>query len=76
MNITTLEELEEALRDVLGDRFQIEQDNHGQLIVYTGLCQTDDGEIEVFLSDEDAEEDLDLDPDMESLEELNLDEEE
>ncbi len=69
-----IEELEEALEEVLPNGFQIETDNHGQLIIYTGLRQDDDGELVDFV-DED-EEDPDFDPDFEPLEEDEDDEEE
>ena len=60
-----LEELEEALDELFPGGFSIETDNHGQLIVYTGLQQDEDGE----LSTVDSEEDEDVDPDLEPLEE-------
>jgi hypothetical protein len=68
-----LEELEEALEEVLPNGFQIETDNHGQIIIYTGLRQDDDGELVDF---EGEEEDPDFDPDFEPLEEEDDDEEE
>lgn len=65
-----IEELEEALEDVLPNGFQIETDNHGQIIIYTGLMQDDDGELIDFVADDDEdEEDEDFDPDFEPLEE-------
>ena len=67
-----LEELEEALEEVLPNGFQIETDNHGQIIIYTGLRQDDDGELVDF---EGEEEDPDFDPDFEPLEEEDDDEE-
>lgn len=67
-----LEELEEALEEVLPNGFQIETDNHGQIIIYTGLRQDDDGELVDF---EAEEEDPDFDPDFEPLEEEDDDEE-
>lgn len=68
-----IEELEEALEDILPAGFQIETDNHGQLIIYTGLAQDDDGELIDFEGEE--EEDLDVDPDFEPLEDEDDDEE-
>lgn len=68
-----LEELEEELAAVLPAGFQIETDNHGQIIIYTGLMQDDDGELVDFEGDDADEEDPDFDPDFESLEEVDLD---
>lgn len=70
-----IEELEEALEDILPNGFQIETDNHGQLIIYTGLQQDDDGELVTFVN-EDEDEDLDVDPDFEPLEDEEDDDEE
>lgn len=71
--IDNMEDLEEALIDLFGDGFQIDVDNEGQVIIYTGLRETDDGDLEEFISEEDLEEDLDVDPDKEPL---DLDEDE
>lgn len=68
----TLEELEEALDELLPGGFNIESDNHGQIIVYTNLTQEEDGELVPF----DLEEDEDLDPDLDPLEDEDLDDEE
>jgi hypothetical protein len=70
------EELEEAMDQLFEGRFSIETDAAGQLIVYTGLKRQEDdveGELVIF----DAEEDDELDPDREELddEEVNLDDE-
>lgn len=70
-----IEELEEALEDILPAGFQIDTDNHGQIIIYTGLQQDDDGELVDFVN-EDEEEDLDVDPDFEPLEDEEEDDEE
>lgn len=61
-----LEEIEEALESILPPGFSIETDKHGQLIIFTGLKEDEDGELVDFESDE---EDPDLDPDFEPLEE-------
>jgi hypothetical protein len=71
--VDNMEDLEEVLLDLLGDGFQLDVDSEGQVIIYTGLRETDDGELEKFVSDDDLEEDLDIDPD---LEQLDLDDEE
>lgn len=64
-----LEELEEALDELFPGGFSIETDSHGQLIVYTNLKQEDeDGELMPF----DLEEDLDSDPDLEELDDEDL----
>lgn len=68
-----IEELEEALEDILPPGFSIEADKHGQLIIVTGLVQDDDGEL-VDFEDED-EEDPDFDPGFEPLDEEDDDEE-
>jgi hypothetical protein len=69
-----IEELEDALEDILPNGFSIETDNHGQIIIYTGLAQDDDGELIDFV--EEDEEDEDADPDFEPLEDEELDEDE
>lgn len=72
MNVETIEELEEALDDLFPDRnFSIETDSQGQIVIYTGLKQEDDGSLVTF----DVEEDEDFDPDTESLEDEDLDDE-
>lgn len=71
-----IEELEEALEDILPPGFQIETDNHGQIIIYTGLAQDDDGELVDFEGDEDEDEDPDFDPDVEPLDEEDDEDEE
>ena len=70
-----IDELEEALEELLGDGFTLDEDSHGQLVIWTGLCQDDDGELVEFLADEDLEEDLDIDPDLTPLDDLDEDEE-
>jgi len=65
-----IEELEEALEEILPAGFQIETDNRGQLIIYTGLRQDDDGEL-VDFDDDDV--DPDADPDFEPLEDEDED---
>jgi hypothetical protein len=67
-----IEELEEALDELFPGGFSIETDNHGQIVVYTGLKQDDDGELSAF----DTEEDEDFDPDHDPLEDEEVDDEE
>jgi hypothetical protein len=67
----TYEELEEALQDILGNGYQIDKDNHGQIIIYTGLCEDDDGDLIEFESDDD---DDDFDPEFEPLDDEDDDE--
>ena len=67
-----IEELEEALEELFPDRnWSIETDSHGQIVIYTGLKEEEDGELVLF----DAEEDEDFDPDTESLEDDDIDDE-
>ena len=66
-----IEELEEALDELFPGGFSIETDNHGQVIVYTGLKQDEDGELLPI----DIEEDEDFDPDTDPLEDEDLDDE-
>jgi len=56
-------DLEEALDDIFPSGYSIDTDSHGQLIIFTNLTETDDGELETF--DDAADEDFD--PDLESL---------
>ena len=73
MIYTTLEELEEALTDVLGDGYRIDEDANGQFVIQTGLCIDDDGELKVYVDPDDLEEDPELDPDMDNVDDLDLD---
>ena len=66
------EELEEALDELFPNGFAIETDNHGQLIIYTGLTENDDEELVPM----DVEEDEDVDPDLDPLEDDDLDDDE
>ena len=66
----TLEELEEALEEILTNGFEIDVDSNGQIVIYTGLCQNEDGDLVEFEGDEDDEdEDDDFDSEFEPLEE-------
>jgi hypothetical protein len=62
----TLEDLEEALENILQCGFQIETDNDGQIVIYTGLTEIDDGELVPIDESSDNE---DYDEDMESYDE-------
>jgi hypothetical protein len=66
-----IEELEEALDDLLPGGFSIETNSKGEVIIYTGLKQDEDGELTAM----DIEEDEDFDPDTDPLEEEDIDEE-
>jgi hypothetical protein len=77
-----IEELEEELSNILVAGYELGTDKNGQLIIYTGLRQDDDGELHVFESDdedededEDEELDPDFDPDFEPLEDEEEDDE-
>lgn len=65
------EDLEEALDDLFPGGFSIETDNHGQLVIHTGLTEDDEGELIPI----DLEEDEDIDPDLDPLEDDDLDDE-
>ena len=67
-----IEELEEALDDLLPGGFSIETNSKGEVIIYTGLKQDEDGELTTM----DIEEDEDFDPDTDPLEEEDIDDEE
>lgn len=67
----TLEDLEEALEEIFPNGFEIDTDDHGQLIILTCLSQDEDGELVEFEGedDDDDEEDEDLDVEHEPYEE-------
>ena len=67
-----LEELEEALADILPPGFHFGTDKKGQIIVYTQFAYGDDDELVSFDSDD---EDADFDSDTESLSVLDDDDE-
>lgn len=62
-----MEEMEEKLQEMFGDKYHVETDDDGQLIIFTGHSEGEDGEL-LVLSDEDLEDD-DLDPEFEPYEE-------
>lgn len=65
----TLEDLEEALEEVLPHGFEVDIDNNGQIVIYTGLTQDEDGELVEFEGDDDEEDDEEEeDSDFEPLE--------
>lgn len=71
-----LDDLEEALAEILPSGFQIETDNHGQIVIYTGLTRDDDGSGDlVDFEGEEDDEDPDFDPDFEPIEEEDEDDE-
>jgi hypothetical protein len=69
-----IEELEEALGEILPTRFHLETNSSGQLVIFTGLQQDEDGELTDFESDEDEEDDEDEDLDADELEFGSLEE--
>lgn len=71
MSVSSLEELEEELGNILPRGFTIETDSQGQLIIHTGLSSDDDGELMEFESDEDEDDTDDIED-----EDLPLDEDE
>jgi hypothetical protein len=72
MSIENIEELEEALDELFPGGFSIETNKHGELVIYSGLKQDEDG----ALSPLDSEEDEDFDPDLDPLEDDDTDDEE
>lgn len=71
MSIESIEELEEALDDILPGGFSIETNSKGEVVIYTGMQQDEDGQLTPM----DVEEDEDFDPDTDPLEE-DIDDEE
>lgn len=69
MSIETIEELEEALDDILPVGYSIETNKHGQVVIFTGLKQDEDGQLTTM----ETEEDEDFDPDTDPLEEEDID---
>ena len=72
MSIESIEELEEALDDILPGGFSIETKANGEVVIYTGLKQDEDGQLTPM----DLEEDEEFDPDTDPLEEEDIDDEE
>ena len=72
MSIESIEELEEALDDILPSGYSIETNSKGEVVIYTGMKQDEDGQLTAM----DVEEDEDFDPDTEPLEEEDIDDEE
>jgi len=66
-----LEDLEELLSDYLPGGFRLETNKKGEVIVYTGLRQDDDGELVDLKGDLEEDEELEFegDEDFEPLEE-------
>lgn len=56
-----IEELEEALDELLPSGFSIEHLEDGQIVIYTGLMQDDDGEL-IQMDEDDEEYDEDTEP--------------
>ena len=51
-----LEDLTEALEDILPDTFKVVVDKRGQVVIMTGLKEDDDGELVDHLSEDDDDE--------------------
>ena len=64
----TLEDLEEALEEVLPHGFEVDVDNNGQIVIYTGLTQDEDGELVEFEGDDEDDEEDEEDSEFEPLE--------
>lgn len=54
------EELAEELEDLLPSGYSIEVDKHGQIIIFTGLIEDEDGELIPFESEADEESDSEM----------------
>lgn len=61
-----IEDLEEALEEILPNGYRLTTDADGQIVVHTLLREDDDGELVELEGDAD-EEDEDYDPDFEPL---------
>lgn len=64
-----LEELEISLVELLGDNFSIDVDEDGQLVIFTGLKENEDGDLIPSEEDEDDLEDSEFDPLEEDIDE-------
>lgn len=71
----TLEDLEEALEEILPHGFEVDTDKNGQIVIYTGLTQDDEGDLVEFEDDDDDDKEEIEDFDFESLEEDDDDDE-
>lgn len=56
----TIEELEEALEEVFPSGFSIDTDSHGQLVIFTGLKEDEEGEL-IEMKEDELDEDADSD---------------
>lgn len=68
-----IEDLEEALEELFPSGYRLDTDKKGQIVIFTGLVQDNDGELVEFENDkedEDEDEDVpDFDSEFEPLEE-------
>lgn len=71
-----IEELEEALKELLPSGFTVNTNSHGQIVVYTGLKYDDDDEEGDLIAFDEDEVDMDADTDFESLDDEEEDDEE
>ena len=68
-----IQSLEEKLLGLLGDNFRIVTDEDGQIVIHTGLYETDGGDLEEeAIGLDDDQDELDMDGD---LGEIGLDDE-
>jgi len=68
-----IEELEEALSEILDSEFVIEVSKNGEVVIFTGLAVDDDGELLEF-DNEDSDDDSLFDDDTEQFEDEEEDE--
>ena len=62
-------ELEEALEDILPAGFHFKTNKSGEIIIYSGFKEDSDGQLIA----QDSDEDVDFDPDFESIDAIDDD---
>lgn len=68
-----MQDLEEALSEILPIGFRLEKNRRGQVIIYTNLMMDEDGELIDYENDE---EEIEIDHDFEPLSDKDGDDEE